>query len=111
VQIGYTDIWVVLLLQGVGVGMISGFSYTKAIANLGAARCFIIEALSPPLSYLAVPLSGERLDAYDLIGSLLIAVGAVLATTAAPISRPITLENTHHALSTLTAGQALLMIR
>jgi len=67
-----------LLVQGLGVGLVSAFSFSYAVARLGAQRCALAGALTPVLAgLLAWALLGEAPGAATLAGMGLI-VGGVL---------------------------------
>lgn len=67
-----------VLLQSVGVGLVSTLSYGYAVARLGAQRSTSMGALTPVLaSLLAVPLFGELPEAASLVGMGLIVAGVL----------------------------------
>lgn len=67
-----------LLVQGLGVGLLSAFSFSYAVARLGAQRCALAGALTPVLAgLLAWALLGEAPGGATLAGMGLI-VGGVL---------------------------------
>ena len=69
-----------ILLEGIGVGLISTISYAYAVAKLGADRAAIAGALTPVVAtLLAIPLLGEVPPASAVIGMALIIAGIVLA--------------------------------
>jgi drug/metabolite transporter (DMT)-like permease len=69
-----------VLLQGIGVGLVSGFTYGFAIRRLGAERSAVIGSLTPALaSLLAVPVLSEHLDLSTVIGIALITGGVIFA--------------------------------
>ncbi|KQV33699.1 hypothetical protein ASE37_16170 [Rhizobium sp. Root268] len=69
-----------LLVQGLGVGVVSTLSYATAIAKLGPARSAVIGSLAPVLASLgAVPLLGEILTPAIALGVGAITLGVVLA--------------------------------
>ena len=71
-------LWMHALLQGVGVGLISTFSYGVAITRLGAQRAAVGGALTPVLaSVLAWVLLGEWPQPAALAGMVLIVCGVV----------------------------------
>lgn len=66
------------LVQGLGVGLVSTFSFSLAVARLGAQRCAAAGALTPVLAgLLAWALLGEAPGLATLVGMGLI-VGGVL---------------------------------
>ncbi|MCV2371031.1 DMT family transporter [Roseateles oligotrophus] len=72
------QLWLQLLIQSVGVGLISTLSYSVAVARLGAQRSAMAGALTPVLAtLLALPLFGERPDLATIVGMLLIAAGVL----------------------------------
>ncbi|WP_018152634.1 DMT family transporter [Leeia oryzae] len=69
-----------ILLQGVGVGLIAGFSYGFSISKLGAEKSALIGSLTPALATLcAIPLMGEPVTATIMAGILLITAGVAVA--------------------------------
>jgi drug/metabolite transporter (DMT)-like permease len=69
-----------ILLEGIGVGLVSTISYAYAVAKLGADRAAIAGALTPVVAtLLAIPLLGEVPPASAVIGMALIIAGIVLA--------------------------------
>ena len=65
----FTPYDLVLLVQGLGVGVVSTLSYATAIARLGPARSAVIGSLAPVLASLgAVPLLGEILTPAIALG-------------------------------------------
>ncbi len=69
-----------LIVQGLGVGLLSTFAYAFAVRNLGASRCANIGALAPAVSaVVAVPILDEALTIPVLMGVPLIVLGVILA--------------------------------
>ena len=69
-----------ILLEGIGVGLVSTISYAYAVAKLGTDRAAIAGALTPVVAtLLAIPLLGEVPPASAVIGMALIIAGIVLA--------------------------------
>lgn len=69
-----------LLIQGIGVGLISTVGYAFAISRLGASKSATIGSLAPALAaLLAVPLLGEALSFATLAAIALITVGVILS--------------------------------
>ncbi|MFD1695769.1 DMT family transporter [Roseibium aestuarii] len=69
-----------LLIQGLGVGVISTIGYAFAISRLGAARSATVGSLAPALAaLLAVPLLGESLGLATFVAILVMSAGVVLA--------------------------------
>ena len=69
-----------VLLEGIGVGLISTLSYAYAVARLGADRAAIAGSLTPVVAtLLAVPLLGEVPPASSILGMALILGGVSLA--------------------------------
>jgi drug/metabolite transporter (DMT)-like permease len=69
-----------ILLEGIGVGLVSTISYAYAVAKLGADRAAIAGALTPVVAtLLAIPLLGEVPPASAVMGMALIIAGIVLA--------------------------------
>jgi len=72
-----------VLVQGLGVGIVSTLSYAMAITRLGPARSAVIGSLAPVLATLgAVPLLGEALTPVVTAGVCAITLGVVLANRA-----------------------------
>ncbi|MBT9491728.1 MAG: DMT family transporter [Paucibacter sp.] len=79
------QLWLQVLIQSVGVGLISTLSYSVAVARLGAQRSAMAGALTPVLAtLLALPLFGERPDLATIAGMLLIAAGVLWGQRSAP---------------------------
>lgn len=69
-----------ILVQGLGVGLVSTVGYAFAISRLGAARSAAIGSLAPALaSLLAIPVLGEPLTFATAIGIVVITAGVILA--------------------------------
>lgn len=69
-----------ILIQGIGVGIVSSLTYAIAISRIGATRSAVIGSLSPTLTTIAaVPLLGESLTMGIGIGITSITAGVVLA--------------------------------
>ncbi|HEV7321370.1 MAG TPA: DMT family transporter [Ensifer sp.] len=69
-----------ILVQGLGVGLVSTVGYAFAISRLGAARSATIGSLAPALaSLLAIPVLGEPLAFATAIGIAVITSGVILA--------------------------------
>ncbi|MDC8769938.1 DMT family transporter [Roseateles albus] len=72
------QLWLQLLIQSIGVGLISTLSYSFAVARLGAQRSAMAGALTPVLAtLLALPMFGEQPDLVTIVGMLLIAAGVL----------------------------------
>ncbi len=68
-----------ILLEGIGVGLVSTISYAYAVTKLGANRASIVGALTPVVATLiAIPLLGEVPPASAILGMALIIVGIAL---------------------------------
>ncbi|WP_207780443.1 DMT family transporter [Pokkaliibacter plantistimulans] len=68
-------------VQGVGVGLVSAFTFAYAITRLGAEVPAAIGSLTPVLaSLLAVLLLGEHVSARTMLGMLLVVMGVCLAS-------------------------------
>jgi drug/metabolite transporter (DMT)-like permease len=79
-----------VLLEGIGVGLVSTISYAYAVARLGADRAAMAGSLTPVVAtLLAVPLFGEVPPASSMLGMALIIGGVTLAnrTAGASINR------------------------
>lgn len=77
----FQQIWPYLLTQGLGAGIIGGFTYGVAIARLGAEKTAALGSFTPALAALAaIPLLGEQLSLMTLIGVLVIMAGVALAS-------------------------------
>lgn len=69
-----------VLLEGIGVGLVSTLSYAYAVARLGADRAAIAGSLTPVVAtLLAVPLLGEVPPASSILGMAMIIGGVTLA--------------------------------
>ncbi|QRM56064.1 DMT family transporter [Sinorhizobium sp. BG8] len=69
-----------VLVQGVGVGLVSTVGYAFAVSRLGASRSSAIGSLAPALaSLLAIPVLGEGLTLPTAAGILVITTGVILA--------------------------------
>lgn len=72
-----------LLVQGIGVGVVSTLTYAVAITRLGPARSAAIGSLAPVLATLgAIPLLGEALTPAIALGVGAITLGVILANRA-----------------------------
>jgi drug/metabolite transporter (DMT)-like permease len=70
-----------VLVQGVGVGLVSTLGYSIAIRHLGSLRCSTAGALAPVLAtLLAIPLLGEQPSVLSACGVLVVTAGVVLAS-------------------------------
>ena len=77
-----------LLVQGLGVGVVSTLTYAFALSRLGAAQAATLGSLSPALTaVLAVPLLGEALTALAAVAVALVCAG-VLAASVIPAATP-----------------------
>ena len=75
------DIFMMALLQGVLVGLISTLLYSCAVTNLGPAKTGAIGALTPVLTLLGGWLFlGENITANKLAGMILVTFGVMLAS-------------------------------
>lgn len=75
-----SDIAPFFLLQGIGVGVVSGLCYGFAIKEIGAEKSALIGSLTPALTaLLSVPILHESLSAAVLIGVVLITIGVSIA--------------------------------
>ncbi|HEV7308018.1 DMT family transporter [Ensifer sp.] len=69
-----------ILVQGLGVGLVSTIGYAFAISKLGTARSATLGSLAPALaSLLAIPILGEPLTVATAIGVAVITTGVFLA--------------------------------
>ena len=69
-----------IVVQGLGVGLLSTLTYATAIRQLGALRCATIGALAPGLAtLLAIPLLGERPSLLSAAGVLVVTIGVLLS--------------------------------
>ncbi|MEH6470105.1 MAG: DMT family transporter [Halopseudomonas sp.] len=74
-------IWPFLLAQGLGAGIIGGFTYGVAIRQLGAEKTAALGSFTPALAALAaIPLLEEQLSLSTLVGVLVIMAGVALAS-------------------------------
>lgn len=77
---GWSQALPFILLQGLGAGVVAGFTYAFAIRRIGAERSAVIGSLTPALaSLVALPVLGEPLDATTVAGIALITGGVVFA--------------------------------
>ncbi len=75
------QIWPYLLTQGLGAGIVGGFTYGVAIARLGAEKTAALGSFTPALAAMAaIPLLGEQLSVMTLIGVVVIMAGVALAS-------------------------------
>ncbi|MBK1855223.1 DMT family transporter [Oceaniferula flava] len=73
-----------LLIQGLGVGLLSTVGYAFAISRLGTAKSATIGSLAPALAaILAVPFLGESITFSTAISVFLITVGVILSNRSA----------------------------
>ncbi|MCD6244953.1 MAG: EamA family transporter, partial [Candidatus Korarchaeota archaeon] len=63
-------------LLGIGVGLPL---YYFAVKVVGVTIATLATALGPPTSQIAAHLSGDRITARDIVGSLLVALGLALS--------------------------------
>jgi drug/metabolite transporter (DMT)-like permease len=76
-----SDIWFQVIVQGLGVGFIASITYTYAISKLGAEVSAALGSLTPVIaSIIAIPVLGEAIDLYSIIGMALIMFGVVCAS-------------------------------
>ncbi|MFC6672456.1 EamA family transporter [Marinobacterium aestuariivivens] len=88
-EIGWHDLWPYLLTQGLGAGIVGGFTYGVAIRRLGAEKTAAFGSITPALAAVAaVPLLDEPISADTLAGVLLITLGVLLASRLRD-SRPV----------------------
>ncbi|MCP8687349.1 DMT family transporter [Marinobacterium sedimentorum] len=79
--IAWSGLWPYLLTQGLGAGIIGGFTYGVAIRELGAEKTAALGSFTPALAALAATLLlDERLSASALVGVLTITLGVLLAS-------------------------------
>ena len=79
-QISWHQALPFILVQGLGVGLVSTVGYAFAISRLGAARSATLGSLAPALaSLLAIPILGEALALATAIGILVTTTGVILA--------------------------------
>jgi len=77
----WTTIWPFLLVQGVGAGIVGGFTYGVAIRQLGAEKTAALGSFTPALAALAaIPILGEQLKPIGLLAVLVIMLGVALAS-------------------------------
>lgn len=73
-----------ILIQGLGVGLLSTVGYAFAITRLGSAKSATIGALAPALAaVLAIPILGETLGAGTALCIAVITLGVILSNRAA----------------------------
>lgn len=69
-----------IVIQGVGIGVVSTLCFSYAVRQLGVARSAILGSLSPAVTaLLAVPILGESLSIFIWIGVSLTVIGVVLS--------------------------------
>ncbi len=69
------------VVQSLLVGLLTGFTYGYAIHKLGAENMAAIGAFTPVLaSLIAIPVLGETLEAYSIVGLGLVATGVLIAS-------------------------------
>jgi drug/metabolite transporter (DMT)-like permease len=79
--ISINDIFMMALLQGIFVGLISTVLYSYAVTNLGPAKTGAVGALTPVLTLLGGWLFlGEGITANKLAGMILVTFGVMLAS-------------------------------
>ncbi|MGR3465584.1 EamA family transporter [Limimaricola sp.] len=72
-----------VVVQGLGVGVVSSLAYAAAIARLGPSTCAAVGSLAPALAALgALPLLGEALTPVILGGIALVTFGVFRAARA-----------------------------
>lgn len=80
-SVGWAELWPYLLTQGLGAGIVGGFSYGVAIRELGAEKTAALGSFTPALAALAaIPLLGETLAPSTLTGVSVIMAGVLLAS-------------------------------
>ncbi|MGJ8658112.1 MAG: DMT family transporter [Akkermansiaceae bacterium] len=73
-----------LLIQGLGVGLLSTVGYAFAISRLGTSKSATIGSLAPALAaILAVPFLGESISLSTAVSIFLITMGAILSNRSA----------------------------
>jgi drug/metabolite transporter (DMT)-like permease len=76
------------LYQGIGPTIVAMLLFLRAVAILGAERTGALVALVPVMAGLgAVPLLGEPLTVWLLLGLALVSIGAYASSRPAPASR------------------------
>ncbi|WP_354558798.1 DMT family transporter [Rhizobium aquaticum] len=77
----FADTLPFLLVQGVGVGLLSTVGYAFAISRLGAAKSSTIGSLAPAVAtLLAIPLLGETQSLATFFSIAIITAGVVLSS-------------------------------
>ncbi|UTW10269.1 DMT family transporter [Marinobacterium rhizophilum] len=80
-SVRWAELWPYLLTQGLGAGIVGGFSYGVAIRQLGAEKTAALGSFTPALAALAaIPVLGETLPVSTLGGVSLIMLGVLLAS-------------------------------
>ncbi|MBJ7554616.1 DMT family transporter [Marinomonas spartinae] len=70
-----------LVVQSLLVGLLTGFTYGYAIHKLGAENMAAIGAFTPVLAALiAIPVLGEHLEGYSVVGLVLVSIGVIIAS-------------------------------
>jgi len=80
-QVSWSQLWPFLLAQGVGAGIVGGFTYGIAIRELGAEKTAALGSFTPALAALAaIPLLGEQITPMTIAGITLIMAGVIMAS-------------------------------
>nr|WP_067285704.1 DMT family transporter [Marinobacterium profundum] len=80
-SVGWAELWPYLLTQGLGAGIVGGFSYGVAIRQLGAEKTAALGSFTPALAALAaIPVLGEALAPSTLAGVTVIMAGVLLVS-------------------------------
>src|SRR5262249_46620730 len=89
---GAPEVALQAVVQGVLIGAVSIFVYTRAVAALGAAETALFTAAVPCITTVAaIPLLGERPTAAALVGAAAVTAGMLVslaATRARPVASP-----------------------
>ena len=85
-QLGW-EVWVLLLFATLGPLVITNILWFRSLDRIGASRATLATNLQPFVAALfAVVLLGERIDAVQIAGGLLIGAGILAARRRSPVS-------------------------
>lgn len=83
-----------IVVQGLGVGVLAGITYSYAIQNIGANKSAVIGSLTPAVaSLLAIPLLAETLELNTVVGIILITVGVWCSNLNFPLLQRAQISN------------------
>lgn len=92
-SVGWAELWPYLLAQGLGAGIVGGFSYAVAIRHLGAEKTAALGSFTPALAALAaIQLLDEAPSLSSLVGVVVIMAGVLLASGVLATRQPVSLQ-------------------